>query len=581
MVIKNNLLKTAVLASSLSLMATVQPAWSNQWTDMFRSLLIPQTGIANDPITARDTQITNRIIDAINANKLSPAETQNLKNQMDNIKSMEARYRSNSAGGQLGPIETASLNAEMNKVELTLNQLIGNVGSTTFGGSVTANVDSSDGAFADIKGRITRNLANGRLTIEEARNLKEQYDRAWSERNNFKADGVISNEESNRLNQLVEDLKRSVSSNTRDTQAWNGIDGQQAAQAKRIEDGIASGRITRNEYEQLKSESDRIASFEARARSNGLQLGETITLATDLNNLNTRLNSSLNNNNTADNRPGWGNGPGWGRPGDRPDRPGDRPGWGQSDSREFDMRQAQVMRRIDETSQAGRITLAEAEDLRADYRRLEQLESSYRADGNLSSNELVVLQRGLDSITNELKDRANTTVNVAVQYPEIDRKQAQIQARIDDALAKRRISSLDARKFQDNLTWIAAVEQSLRQSGGNLDKAEADRIIADLDRLSVKVDRVAISPQQTLLARKSELQRKIDENRAKGKLSMRTSQSLMRELDRIAFSIQALGNSSNVRPDVIARINADMDRLNTSITSGLTYGGPGRGWNQR
>ncbi len=571
MLTKNNLLKTAILASSFTLMATAQPAWSNQWTDMFRSLLIPQNGVANDSIAARDTQLTNRIIDAINANKLSPAETQNLKNQMDNIKSMEARYRSNSANGQLGPIETASLNAEMNKVESTLNQLVG----TTIGGTVTANVDTSDGAFADVRGRITRNLASGRLTIEEARNLKEQYDRAWNERNNFKGDGVISVEENNRLSQLLEDLKRSVASNTRDSQAWNGIDGQQAAQAKRIEDGIASGRINRNEYEQLKSESDRIASFEARARANGLQLGETITLATDLNNLNTRLTASLTNNNTADGRPGGG--PGWGGHG----RDGGRDGGSQSDSREFDLRQSHVQRRIDESSQAGRITLAEAEDLRADYRRLEQLESSYRADGNLSSNELSVLQRGLDSITAELKEKAS--IGVTVQYPEIDRKQSDIKSKIDQGLARRTISAMDARKFNDSLTWIAAVEASLRQSGGNLDKSEADRIIDDLNRLSAKVDRIAVvSPQQTLLARKAELQRKIDESRTRGKLSMRTSQNLMRELDRIAFSIQALGTSSNVRPDVVARINADMDRLNTSITSGLSYGNqPGRNWNQR
>ena len=80
--------QTALIASSISILSCAQPAWSNQWTDMFRTLLIPQTGVTStDSIAARDTQITNRIIDAINANKLSTIDTQNLKSQLDRIKS--------------------------------------------------------------------------------------------------------------------------------------------------------------------------------------------------------------------------------------------------------------------------------------------------------------------------------------------------------------------------------------------------------------------------------------------------------------------------------------------------------------
>jgi hypothetical protein len=69
----------------------------------------------------------------------------------------------------------------------------------------------------------------------------------------------------------------------------------------------------------------------------------------------------------------------------------------------------------------------------------------------------------------------------------------------------------DAQRLTDNLNWIASIEAGFRQSGGRLDKEEADRILADLDRLSARIDRLSISPTQDLINRKADLQRKIDD----------------------------------------------------------------------
>ncbi len=568
--------QTALIASSISVLSCAQPAWSNQWTDMFRTLLIPQTGVTStDSIAARDTQITNRIIDAINANKLSTIDTQNLKSQLDRIKSMESGYRANRVGGQLDAIETATLNAELNKVETSLNGMLGlsSSTSTTFGASVTTNVDNFDASLAELKQRITKNLTTGRLTIDEARSLTNQYNRVLSDRNSFKADGTLSFDETNRLNQQIDELKRNITANNRDTQAWPGIDGQQAAQAKRIDDGIAAGKVSRTEYEQLKAESNRIANQESAARANGLQLEETLSLATSLRDLDKRISVSLNNSVGS----GYGGNQypgGW---------QNDRDGMGNRDGRDFDMRQSYVLKRIDDGAANGRLDAVEAADLRADYTRLEQLEASYRADGRLSSSELNVLQQGLESITAELKEKS---ASVAVQYPEIDNKQTELKNKIDLGVASGKIKRFDGQKLSASLTWIASVEAAFRQSGGNLDKAEADRILADLDRLSAKIDRSSSNPLQDLITRKNELQKKIDDNSASGKLSYRSARNLRRELDRIGYSLAAYSPTATLPAADITRLTADMDRLNTQITTGLTYGGNygsgGRGdWNQR
>ncbi len=563
--VKSSVIKPAMVSAfCLAALGVPQPAWSNQWTDMFMSLLVPAAGTSSsDPITLRESQITNRIIENINANKLSTAETQNLKAQLDRVKSMELNYRAN---GQLGPIEYASLNAELSKVETNLNQLLGTSGGggntygggTTYGGTVTANIGDIDGTFNDLKQRITRNLSSGRLTIEEAQSLKNEYDHAWNDKNQFKNnDGVITASEADNLNQSLDALKRNLANNSRDVQAWPGIDGQQAAETKRLEDGIASGRITRREYDQLKTESDRIANFEATARGNGLQLAETITLATDLKNFSQQVSRSLNNGNVAGdfNPSGWFNG-----------------------------QQTELSRNIDNYLATGRITRAEAEDLRADCRRLEQLYASYRGDGNLTPNEIDVLKKGYESIGAELKEKVDSVTPVAVQYPEIDSKQKALRRRIDEGSARGTIKSSDVQKLNASLSWIASVEAAFRQSGGNLERSEAERIIGDLDRLSTKIDRSASNPVQDLLRRKNGLQAKIDSNVASGKISGRSARNLRRELNAISYSVQNLNPNRAVPSDVVVHITADMDRLNTMITSSLSYGGSGYhrgGWNNQ
>ncbi|MDZ4834532.1 MAG: hypothetical protein SGJ27_12205 [Candidatus Melainabacteria bacterium] len=551
---KRTFLQAALIATSLTLVSTTQPAWSNQWSDMFKDLFAPpSSGVTySDSVSTRESQLTNRIIDAINQNQLNSSESQSLKLQLERVKSMEASYRSQSRGGQLGSIEIASLNAELNKVESSLNQML----SSTYNSSVTTNViaDNSEVRLADLKQRITTNLANGRLTIEEAKKLKDEYDHAVRDRGEFRADGSIDSGEMVRLNSMIDDLKRNIVSQTRDFQAWPGIDGQQVFEAKRIQDGVNSNRITRREYLDLKVEVDRIADSEARARSNGLQLGETIALAIDLTNLDQRIAASINNGTTRDG--GYPGGGGWhGGDGSQND----------NGSAEFDLRQSNVLRRIDDNAANGRLTSDEAVDLKADYRRLEQLETSYRADGRLTSSELDVLKNGLDSIVVELKDKSGP---VAVQYPAIDTKQQALKVRIDEYIAKRRISTIEGPKLLRSLAWIASVEAAFRQSGGRLERAEADKIIGDLDRFSAKVDRIV---KTELINRRTSLQTKAAERTASGRLHPRVSRQVNRELERIGIEIQALTANNISQTDSVGQIAESLDRVSTTIRTGVSY----------
>lgn len=228
----------AVAAGSLSLVSLVQPAWSGEFTDLFKNFLINQTtGRPVDQIDQREAAITNRIIDAINNNRLAPSQSQTLKGMLDHMKDLEKSYRG--TNGELDAIETATLNSELSKVESSLDQMLGSAGGVNTG----IVPDTIDARFAELSRKITRSLANGRLTIQEAQSLKDDYDRSLNQKNSLKSDGILSPEEQVTVNDSLNQLERKITSNTHDSQAWPGIDGQQALLSQRLSEGLSSGKL--------------------------------------------------------------------------------------------------------------------------------------------------------------------------------------------------------------------------------------------------------------------------------------------------------------------------------------------------
>lgn len=534
----------AVAAGSLSLVSLVQPAWSGEFTDLFKNFLINQTtGRPVDQIDQREAAVTNRIIDAINNNRLNPTQSQTLKAMLDHMKDLEKSYRG--TNGELDSIETATLNSELSKVESSLDQMLGSAGGINTG----IVPDTIDARFAELSRRMTRSLANGRLTIQEAQNLKDDYDRALNQKNSLKSDGLLSPEELVTVNDSLNQLERKITSNTHDSQAWPGIDGQQALLVQRLSEGLSSGKLTQNEYGRLKSDSDRIEAMEARARSNGLQLNETLGLANDLNTLRQRIDSSLSNLNTASTvvTPG-----------------------------SFDNRKNDLLPRIDRGLTSGKLTKEEADDLRWSVRRLEQLEATYRSDGLLSPKELDLLQSGLNRILVDLNVRMNDIANT---YPEIDTKQAELRRKIDLGMQAGVLNSFEASKLRSTLDWIDLVESSLRQSGGTLDATEAERLHGDLDRVAAKLSRIDSNSTHCpdIPARKADLMKQIDQGVADGRLTSLESLTLRNEFNRITALEQRLARNGRLDRTDRTRILGELDKLSTALLQELNDGETSRG----
>ncbi len=173
-------------------------------------------------------------------------------------------------------------------------------------------------------------------------------------------------------------------------QSWMPINTRQAMLDARIDEGVRSGELTRNEAMRLRGEFRDIARLEARYRGGGLSDWERRDLDTRFDRLASRIHLQKHDaqqRGDADwrdwfGRPGWMN---------------DRGVWVN-----INQRQAQLDRRIDQGVRSGQLTRAEAARLRGEFRTIARIERRYRR-GGLSLSERADLDRRFDRLAAHIR----------------------------------------------------------------------------------------------------------------------------------------------------------------------------------
>jgi len=174
-----------------------------------------------------------------------------------------------------------------------------------------------------------------------------------------------------------------LSAGAASAQGWTSINQRQASLDARIDAGVRSGDLTRQEAVSLRSDFRAVSNLEATYRRDGLSTWERTDLDRRFDALSNRIR--FERNDRQDDRQHHNGGNGW---------------------KNINQRQANLDRRIDQGVRTGKISRAESVRLRADFQTIARLENRYRTNG-LSNWERSDLDRRFDTLSARIRIEAN------------------------------------------------------------------------------------------------------------------------------------------------------------------------------
>jgi hypothetical protein len=148
--------------------------------------------------------------------------------------------------------------------------------------------------IATVDSKIANALAAGRLTIPQAQELRAHIDQVLQDKAAFsKTDGQLSYSEDVALALETDRLNRLLDRTVAASPASADISSRRTQLEKRLKDAIAAGKLKAADAQPLMDDLDRLAQTEANFRSSdeGLSLAEAMTLALDLDRINSRIDS--------------------------------------------------------------------------------------------------------------------------------------------------------------------------------------------------------------------------------------------------------------------------------------------------
>lgn len=160
----------------------------------------------------------------------------------------------------------------MTTIAVTVGMLVGSVGA--YAG------DTSDPAVnerqANQADRIKQGMKSGELTKDEAKDLREDHRDVKQLEKAYKSDGKLTNAERRDLRHEQNQTSRDIKKQKHDAQSRPAratrdpvVNERQHVQGKRIEQGVASGELTRHEARGLREEQRDVKQLEKAYKSDG------------------------------------------------------------------------------------------------------------------------------------------------------------------------------------------------------------------------------------------------------------------------------------------------------------------------
>lgn len=502
-----------------------QPALSQD----LGSLISGLTGMGD--IDARQTYLERRIKDAISAGRLTFSEGDVYLKQLGQIEQNEASYRV--SDNKLNTWEIMRLSYDLDKLSRDLESHMHDRKSGT--GDIGA-------VQSDILHRMSEGFSSKRLTQQEFDDLKYDFDRAASleamyRRNDGKLDYDESLKVALELDRLSSKLERTLHERT---VTIPEADLRQAELEKKIAEGVAAGKLTGSETEQLRTEFNRIAEKETILKSSShiISAEDKLALLIDLERLNTQIELKLNNSDTAGGAP----------------------------TTQIDLRKKNTEHLIASSLVAGKLSPLEAQQFKSQLDRIQTLiRDMSQPDGVLNATE----QQTIAVEYSMLESRINRTMferNDA--WVGVTGRLSQLEARISDALSTHRLTDSEGATLRAELQRIKEISVSGRRTDGSYPLDTSLLLSADLERLDKRVDQTLHDRSEVsvdLDQKKIALDHMISEGVFAGTLTLAEAKELDNEADRIQRRETEMRNSNGLNYREKLALAYDLERLATQV----------------
>lgn len=477
------------------------------------SQLAPRTTATAD-LPGRSAEITREISDALFSGRLSRQDGEVFLAELDRIKLQESSFR---ADGSLNNNELLTLSVDLDKLQQNVHAKIK---------PVTVNDNNTESKKIEINRRVKDLLASGKITLAEANIYGQELSRIEAQETAFKSnDGKLDTNES--LTLAIELEKLSTALDRYQPLATNppSIDQRQQEVEKLITDALYSGRLSSQQVVDLKQEFDRIASMEATFRIDGsLSDTETLTLARDLDSLKAKIEA-------------YG---------------------GTPSLQSVSQRVAEAKKRLSASEGTGRVSAAAAADLRTQLDRIDARYRYFMQDGRLDSTESATLASDFENF------RIHADKAVA-PLPDISTRRADLDRKINEAIASGRLRPDDASSLKADLVRINGLETTFKASEGGLSDQAIIALSKEYDAVSSRMDK-ALPPLPDIAAKETAIQNRIEEAAKSGAITEDNRRDFNHEFDRIKDVEGAFRSSDNQLSDwEVMTVARDLDRLDSEI----------------
>ncbi len=398
-----------------------------------------------------------------------------------------------------------------------------------------------------IEKRIKDAVSSGRLTWAEGDTYMKQLAQIEKTEADFKvSDNKLSTWESMRLSLDLDKLSRDLETHMHDRSSGSiDIDAVQADLLKRMTDGLATKRLTQQEYDELKYDFDRNAALEAayRQSDNRLDYDETLKVALDLDRLSTKLERTLHDREVV------------------------------VDS--TDARQAELDKKMSDGLGSGKLTTQEAEQLRQEFNRIADREAALKSSGRpISADDRLSLLIDLERLNTQIDLKLNNTETASsAGATQVNLKRTQIEGLVSDSLAQGRLSTLEAQQFKTQLDRIQSMTRDMAASDGQMTAVEQQTISVEYSMLESRINRTMLGRAAVwpgITGGVADIEQRINDSASSRRLTDGEAAGLRSELQRIKETAASTRKSDGtISIDSSLAIASDLEKLSNRINQTL------------